>query len=35
VYGQTKGVTKAVLIGSHIDSVPKGGWLDGALGAEG
>src|ERR1700752_2426261 len=32
VYGQTKGVAKAVLIGSHTDSVPKGGWLDGALG---
>jgi len=32
VYGQTKGVNKAVLIGSHTDSVPKGGWLDGALG---
>jgi N-carbamoyl-L-amino-acid hydrolase len=32
VYGQTKGVDKAVLIGSHTDSVPKGGWLDGAMG---
>jgi len=32
VYGRTRGVTKAVLIGSHTDSVPKGGWLDGALG---
>lgn len=32
VYGQTKRVTRAVLIGSHTDSVPKGGWLDGALG---
>ena len=32
VYGQGKGVSKAVLIGSHTDSVPKGGWLDGALG---
>ncbi|MGE0827558.1 MAG: M20 family metallo-hydrolase [Candidatus Binatia bacterium] len=32
VYGQTKGVAKAVLIGSHTDSVPKGGWLDGAMG---
>src|SRR5262245_12650002 len=32
VYGRTKGVTKAVLIGSHTDSVPKGGWLDGAMG---
>src|SRR5262249_38782608 len=25
-------VTKAVLIGSHTDSVPNGGWLDGAMG---
>src|SRR5262245_60671887 len=32
VYGQTRGVSKAVLMGSHSDSVPKGGWLDGALG---
>ena len=32
VYGQTRGVKKAVLIGSHTDSVPKGGWLDGAMG---
>jgi beta-ureidopropionase / N-carbamoyl-L-amino-acid hydrolase len=32
VYGQTKGVSKAVLIGSHTDSVPNGGWLDGAMG---
>lgn len=32
VYGKTPGVAKAVLMGSHTDSVPKGGWLDGALG---
>ncbi len=32
VYGQTKGVDKAVLVGSHTDSVPNGGWLDGAMG---
>ncbi len=32
VYGRTPGVDKAVLLGSHTDSVPKGGWLDGALG---
>ena len=32
VYGQTKGVAKAVLIGSHTDSVPNGGWLNGAMG---
>src|SRR5712691_9469628 len=31
VYGRSKGVAKAVLIGSHTDSVPKGGWLDGAM----
>jgi N-carbamoyl-L-amino-acid hydrolase len=31
VYGRSPGA-KAVLIGSHTDSVPKGGWLDGALG---
>ncbi|HKA53457.1 MAG TPA: hydantoinase/carbamoylase family amidase, partial [Candidatus Binatia bacterium] len=32
VYGQSKGVDNAVLIGSHTDSVPNGGWLDGAMG---
>jgi len=32
VYGQMRGSTRAVLIGSHTDTVPKGGWLDGALG---
>ena len=32
VYGRARGVDTAVLIGSHTDSVPKGGWLDGALG---
>ena len=32
VYGQTKGANKAVLIGSHTDTVPKGGWLDGSMG---
>src|SRR5882762_10015217 len=26
------GSDRAVLIGGHIDSVPNGGWLDGALG---
>src|SRR5207247_11048871 len=25
------GTNRAVLIGGHIDSVPNGGWLDGAL----
>ncbi len=32
VYGAAPGVSKAVLIGSHSDTVPRGGWLDGALG---
>ena len=32
VYGSTPGVARSVLIGSHSDSVPTGGWLDGALG---
>jgi N-carbamoyl-L-amino-acid hydrolase len=32
VYGRTPGVERAVLIGSHTDSVPRGGWLDGAMG---
>jgi N-carbamoyl-L-amino-acid hydrolase len=32
VYGRSPGASRAVLIGSHTDSVPKGGWLDGALG---
>jgi beta-ureidopropionase / N-carbamoyl-L-amino-acid hydrolase len=34
--GNVRGITgaskRAVVIGSHTDSVPKGGWLDGALG---
>jgi beta-ureidopropionase / N-carbamoyl-L-amino-acid hydrolase len=32
VYGRYPGVRKAILIGSHTDTVPNGGWLDGALG---
>jgi beta-ureidopropionase / N-carbamoyl-L-amino-acid hydrolase len=32
VYGQMRGTPRAVLVGSHTDTVPKGGWLDGALG---
>ncbi|MGE3932741.1 MAG: hydantoinase/carbamoylase family amidase [Rhodospirillaceae bacterium] len=32
VLGRAPGRGPAVLIGSHTDSVPKGGWLDGALG---
>ena len=32
VYGRSRAAAQTVLIGSHTDSVPKGGWLDGALG---
>ena len=32
VYGRDPGAERAVLLGSHTDSVPRGGWLDGALG---
>ena len=32
VVGRSPGAAPAVLIGSHADSVPKGGWLDGAMG---
>jgi N-carbamoyl-L-amino-acid hydrolase len=32
VFGVTRGVPSAILIGSHTDTVPRGGWLDGALG---
>lgn len=32
VYGATPGARRTVLIGSHTDTVPKGGWLDGAMG---
>ncbi len=32
VRGLTTQASRAVVIGSHTDSVPKGGWLDGALG---
>jgi N-carbamoyl-L-amino-acid hydrolase len=32
VVGQMRTAPRAVLIGSHSDTVPKGGWLDGALG---
>ncbi len=32
VIGQTRDCTRALLIGSHTDTQPTGGWLDGALG---
>lgn len=32
VVGQTPGVSRAILIGSHTDTVPSGGWLDGSMG---
>jgi N-carbamoyl-L-amino-acid hydrolase len=32
VYGAYPNADRAILIGSHTDTVPKGGWLDGALG---
>jgi N-carbamoyl-L-amino-acid hydrolase len=32
VYGHNPKVKRALLIGSHTDTVPNGGWLDGALG---
>jgi len=32
VLGRAPAAEKSVLIGSHTDTVPRGGWLDGALG---
>ena len=32
VFGRNPKVTRAVLVGSHSDTVPNGGWLDGSLG---
>ncbi len=32
LFGRTPGDRPAILIGSHTDTVPVGGWLDGALG---
>ena len=32
VMGKTPGCERYIIIGSHSDTVPKGGWLDGALG---
>ena len=32
VYGRSPDAEQSILVGSHSDSVPDGGWLDGALG---
>ncbi len=32
VIGITPGATRYIVVGSHTDTVPKGGWLDGAMG---
>jgi N-carbamoyl-L-amino-acid hydrolase len=32
VIGTTPGATRYIVVGSHTDTVPKGGWLDGAMG---
>src|SRR5580692_11197694 len=32
VFGRASGATRRLLIGSHSETQPKGGWLDGALG---
>lgn len=32
VLGRTPEAARSILIGSHTDTVPRGGWLDGALG---
>lgn len=32
VFGRTPGATRYLIIGSHTDTVPDGGWLDGSLG---
>ena len=32
VYGRDPNVARTLLIGSHTDTVPQGGWLDGAMG---
>src|SRR5262245_20601495 len=32
LFGRDRSAKRAVLLGSHSDSVPNGGWLDGALG---
>jgi N-carbamoyl-L-amino-acid hydrolase len=32
VFGRSPGTNRAILVGSHTDTVPRGGWLDGAMG---
>ena len=32
VFGRSPDAAQSILVGSHSDSVPNGGWLDGALG---
>ncbi len=32
VYGRSREARRTVVIGSHTDTVPEGGWLDGAMG---
>ena len=32
MYGRSPDAAQSILVGSHSDSVPNGGWLDGALG---
>ncbi len=32
VFGRAEGVTRRLLVGSHSETQPRGGWLDGALG---
>ena len=32
VYGRDPNAARTLLIGSHTDTVPQGGWLDGAMG---
>src|ERR1700758_5675979 len=32
VFGRAQGATRRLLVGSHSETQPKGGWLDGALG---
>src|ERR1700758_176536 len=32
VFGRAQGATRRLLVGSHSETQPRGGWLDGALG---